>query len=40
MNDLLLPGTPLATLAAAMPGVGLAWGAPAAAARLLLLRSR
>ncbi len=32
MNDLLLPGTPLATLAAAMPGVGLAWGAPASAA--------
>lgn len=32
MNDLLLPGTPLATLAAAMPGVGLAWGAPQAAA--------
>ena len=32
MNDLLLPGTPLSTLAAAMPGVGLAWGAPAVAA--------
>ena len=32
MNDLLLPGTPLATLVAAMPGVGLAWGGPMAAA--------
>ena len=26
MNSLLLPGTPLASLAAAMPGVGLSWG--------------
>ena len=26
MNDLLLPGTPLASIASAMPGVGLYWG--------------
>jgi len=32
MNDLLLPGTPLATLVAGLPGVGLAWGQAGAAA--------